>query len=136
MKRLHGTLAICALLGAGMAVVDAGETKTGFVNKTFNDNGQDVKYVVFVPKDYDGQRTFPVILFLHGSGETGTDGRSKRPAASRRPSATKSSNSRSSRSFPNRKRAAGGQAAPKASARWPFLTRSKTPTRPTSIAST
>jgi predicted peptidase len=33
-----------------------------------------VKYVVFVPKDYTGDKEFPVILFLHGAGESGTDG--------------------------------------------------------------
>ncbi len=32
------------------------------------------KYVVFVPKGYDGSKALPVILFLHGSGERGTDG--------------------------------------------------------------
>ncbi|MFO0970533.1 MAG: prolyl oligopeptidase family serine peptidase [Gemmataceae bacterium] len=49
----------------------AGEAKTGFINKKFTD---DAKYVVFVPHDYDGAKAFPVILFLHGAGETGSDG--------------------------------------------------------------
>jgi predicted peptidase len=44
---------------------------TGFVDKMFK-NADDTKspYVVFVPKSYDGTTEFPVILFLHGSGET------------------------------------------------------------------
>jgi predicted peptidase len=44
---------------------------TGFIDKTFK-NADDSKspYVVFVPKSYDGTTEFPVILFLHGSGET------------------------------------------------------------------
>ncbi|HZU38186.1 MAG TPA: dienelactone hydrolase family protein, partial [Gemmataceae bacterium] len=37
--------------------------------------GNDHKYVLFIPHSYDGTRAFPVILFLHGAGETGKDGR-------------------------------------------------------------
>jgi poly(3-hydroxybutyrate) depolymerase len=45
--------------------------KTGFVNKTFTDKeGKQVHYVVYVPRDYDGNKTYPVILFLHGADET------------------------------------------------------------------
>ena len=45
--------------------------KTGFVEKTFkNADGSTSPYVVFVPHDYDGKKEFPVILFLHGAGET------------------------------------------------------------------
>ncbi|HZT82536.1 MAG TPA: prolyl oligopeptidase family serine peptidase, partial [Gemmataceae bacterium] len=29
---------------------------------------------LFVPPDYKGDKPYPVILFLHGAGETGTDG--------------------------------------------------------------
>ena len=52
-------------------VGSASETKTGFVTKEFK-NADDTlsKYVVFVPGAYDGKTEFPVILFLHGSGET------------------------------------------------------------------
>ena len=47
---------------------------TGFVDKTFkNADGTTSPYVVFIPKNYDGKKEFPVILFLHGSGERGTD---------------------------------------------------------------
>ena len=52
--------------------------KTGFVDKTFkNADGSASPYVVFVPKSYDGTKEYPVILFLHGSGET--KGGSKQP---------------------------------------------------------
>ena len=47
------------------------ETKTGFVEKTYkNADGSTSPYIVFVPHDYDGKKAVPVILFLHGSGET------------------------------------------------------------------
>lgn len=49
----------------------ADAAKTGFLNKTFqNADGSTSPYVVFVPHDYDGTKEYPVILFLHGSGET------------------------------------------------------------------
>src|SRR4051794_17574316 len=56
----------------------ADEAKTGFLKKTFkNADGTESPYVVFVPASYDGSKEFPVILFLHGSGET--KGGSKQP---------------------------------------------------------
>jgi predicted peptidase len=45
-------------------------TKTGFLNKEYEGD----KYVVFVPHEKKAGEKYPVILFLHGSGETGTDG--------------------------------------------------------------
>jgi predicted peptidase len=45
--------------------------KTGFVEQVFkNADGTHSPYVVFVPHDYDGKKLYPVILFLHGAGET------------------------------------------------------------------
>jgi predicted peptidase len=47
----------------------------GFLHRVIKDpDGKESKYVVFVPWDYKGDKPYPVILFLHGSGETGTDG--------------------------------------------------------------
>ncbi len=46
---------------------------TGFLDRVHKDaDGKEVKYVVFVPKDYDkkADKSWPVILFLHGAGET------------------------------------------------------------------
>lgn len=65
--RTLGTLFLLAL-AAPLAAQDA---KTGFLDKTFKDG---TKYVVFIPHDYTPEKTYPVILFLHGSGESGTDG--------------------------------------------------------------
>lgn len=49
----------------------AAETTTGFVSKTFtNPDGSTSPYVVFVPRNYDSSKPTPVILFLHGAGET------------------------------------------------------------------
>jgi predicted esterase/thiol-disulfide isomerase/thioredoxin len=49
---------------------------TGFVDKLYRDrDGSEAKYVVFVPPSYDGSKPVPAILYLHGSGPRGTDGR-------------------------------------------------------------
>ena len=55
---------------------------TGFLDRVHKDSdGKEAKYVVFVPKEYDakGDKTYPVILFLHGSGETQGDRSGKQP---------------------------------------------------------
>lgn len=68
---LLATLLIVAPAAAGQ--------KTGFQTKTFkNADGSESPYVVFVPHDYDGSKAYPVILFLHGSGES--KGGKKMPA--------------------------------------------------------
>ena len=36
-----------------------------------NPNGFDLPYLVYLPDDYDENRTYPMIVFLHGYGETG-----------------------------------------------------------------
>lgn len=64
MKRL---LVIALALSA--STVHAGE-KTGFLSKTHKDS----KYGLFVPHAYQGDKEFPLILFLHGAGERGEDG--------------------------------------------------------------
>jgi predicted peptidase len=63
------------LLAHGLAAV-AAEADHGFLNRTYkNAGGQEAKYVLFVPQEYKGDKAYPLILFLHGAGESGTDGR-------------------------------------------------------------
>jgi predicted peptidase len=57
-----------------MTSAPAAEPERGFLNKTFKDDKGESKYVVFVPQDYSGDKEYPLILFLHGSGERGDDG--------------------------------------------------------------
>jgi len=47
---------------------------TGFIQKTMTVNGKDRAYAVFVPRDYDPHKAWPLVVFLHGSGERGSDG--------------------------------------------------------------
>ena len=54
-----------------------------FFDKVFREaDGSEAMYVVFVPPDYTGDRNVPAILFLHGAGRQGADGRSHTPERS------------------------------------------------------
>jgi predicted peptidase len=48
--------------------------ETGFLARSLRIGPTTYPYVVYVPRDYDASRRWPIILFLHGSGERGTDG--------------------------------------------------------------
>ncbi len=49
---------------------------TGFVDRFWRDaDGTESRYVVFIPPTYDGSQPVPAILYLHGSGPRGTDGK-------------------------------------------------------------
>lgn len=49
---------------------------TGFVDKVYHgSDGTEARYTVFVPLAYDASEPVPAILYLHGSGARGTDGR-------------------------------------------------------------
>lgn len=76
------TRLICAIFFGFLPAfaIAADKETTGFVDKKFkNADGSISPYVVFVPKDYDGTKEYPVILFLHGSGETKGDKSGKMP---------------------------------------------------------
>ena len=47
---------------------------TGFLNRTILVNGVAHRYVVYLPETWSKDQKWPVILFLHGSGERGTEG--------------------------------------------------------------
>ena len=48
----------------------------GLLYHTFVDSrGVAMNYALFVPRDYRGDRPYPLILFLHGHGDRGTQGR-------------------------------------------------------------
>jgi hypothetical protein len=61
-------IGMCFAGRAGASADD--KPKTGFIKKTFTDeNGKQIPYVVYVPRDYDGTKAYPVILYLHGAGD-------------------------------------------------------------------
>jgi predicted peptidase len=72
-------LAVRALFAAGITMIfaisaDARKHETGFLDRTLTLMGTQYKFQVFVPEDWTPQKKWPVILFLHGAGERGTDG--------------------------------------------------------------
>jgi predicted peptidase len=69
LSRCGLVAALIAFLSSTAFAEDA--VKPGFQNKTYkNADGTESPYVVFVPHGYDGTKEFPIILFLHGAGET------------------------------------------------------------------
>src|SRR2546428_1107616 len=72
--RLHRIM-ILALAVAAAHDAWAAQAEHGFIDRVYRDDAGEHKYVVFVPHDYTADEDWPVILFLHGEGERGTDGK-------------------------------------------------------------
>ena len=70
--RLAGSLLICSVLGACTMPPRRPAVGT-FVERTQTLGGIDYRYQVFVPSWKAGGRHPPVILFLHGTGERGSE---------------------------------------------------------------
>jgi predicted peptidase len=49
-------------------------SETGFLNRQVTIEGTAYRYQIFVPVDYTPETRWPVVLFLHGAGERGSDG--------------------------------------------------------------
>jgi|SRR5687767_8296470 len=49
--------------------------QTGFLDRTVTIESRSYPYVVYVPREWTPDRSWPVVLFLHGAGERGSDGR-------------------------------------------------------------
>ncbi|HEY3267500.1 MAG TPA: PHB depolymerase family esterase [Armatimonadota bacterium] len=76
---MHTLLKAATIAGAALALAASGISKesklqTGFLNKSYQRNGKEYRYVVYVPRGYDAAKKWPAIMFLHGYGECGTDG--------------------------------------------------------------
>lgn len=68
-------LAAAALALASIPEARAqGAAATGFLDRAMTLDGTSYRYVVYVPRDYSAARKWPVVLFLHGAGERGSDG--------------------------------------------------------------
>jgi predicted peptidase len=65
---------LAAVAWAAPALLAAQEAKTGFLERSVRVGETTYPFKVYVPPGYDARRTWPVILFLHGAGERGTDG--------------------------------------------------------------
>lgn len=69
----HALCALPATLAIASAALHA-QRPSGFLDRSITVGKLRMPYQVYVPLGYDGHRKLPVILFLHGSGERGSDG--------------------------------------------------------------
>jgi len=53
------------------------QTKESFERKEFVKEGDTLNYRILFPKDFSENKKYPVVLFLHGSGERGDDNKSQ-----------------------------------------------------------
>jgi predicted peptidase len=61
-------------LGGNPAISgDTNVATLGFVTKTVTVGGVSYGYQVFVPANYNAQKKVPVIVYMHGAGESGSD---------------------------------------------------------------
>jgi predicted peptidase len=70
MTMSHLAASIVLLMAAALPA----QRPTGFLDRTVTLGALTLKYQVYVPPTYDGRTALPVILFMHGSGERGSDG--------------------------------------------------------------
>ena len=65
----------CGLLLTAVCGRNACAEPTGFLDKILVEGGSEHRFAVYIPDDYDPARQWPVILYLHGAGYSGADGR-------------------------------------------------------------
>lgn|GEM_PF-1274723 len=70
----HGPTALAQSTSPPLRLAGCFEPRVAEVGPA--DSATEYKYAIFVPKAYesDGEKKWPLLLFLHGSGECGTDG--------------------------------------------------------------
>jgi len=88
MQRVLRTLAVCAIFALGLHTASAHSAgggrkakprsfqETGFLNRTLDWRGATYHFQVYLPEDFarGDRRQWPIILFLHGRGERGSEG--------------------------------------------------------------
>jgi predicted peptidase len=72
MERVATLIVILTLTAA--VVTGQEPPKTGFLERTVRVGDVSHAYKVYVPPGFDPKRSWPVVLWLHGAGESGTDG--------------------------------------------------------------
>ena len=71
---------ICRIIPAAILVVilstfvAAQKIETGFLNRSVTTNGSQYRYVVYVSREFNRSKMWPVIVQLHGGGVYGNDG--------------------------------------------------------------
>lgn len=70
----HGLLTLFVLTLACASSSRGRLEERGFLFRELSSGGRVYPYALYVPRGYDSSRTWPLIVFLHGSGESGSDG--------------------------------------------------------------
>src|ERR1700731_3053788 len=73
MKGIRFLFLLLGSLSLSVAAA-ARNPETGFLDRTATVQGTVYKYQVYVPENWSPKQKWPIILFLHGAGERGTDG--------------------------------------------------------------
>lgn len=72
MTKIISFSAIMFLINATLSYAQSAES--GFLNRTVSLDGIEYRYQTYVPHNYNSTEKWPVMLFLHGGGERGSDG--------------------------------------------------------------
>jgi predicted peptidase len=72
-SRFLATLVLC-LAAQGISLAAVPHQETGFLDRAVTVRGVEYRYEIYVPRDYNPRRSWPIILALHGGGEYGSDG--------------------------------------------------------------
>lgn len=62
------------LAALGVTAAPTAGHETGFLDRSVVVDGVEYRYEIYVPRDYDPHRAWPIILVLHGGGDYGSDG--------------------------------------------------------------
>ncbi|GMW03032.1 MAG: phospholipase [Candidatus Hydrogenedentota bacterium] len=73
-RQMHFAALGVAIVAGGCMTTGQGTMSTGFINKTSLVGNSEVAYSVYVPRDYSPEKEWPLVIFLHGMGERGSDG--------------------------------------------------------------
>lgn len=74
-RSLPGILLLVLTLPLVMPSASRAQTVDDFEARSYTDGANTLPYRLWVPRDYDPEQAYPVVLFLHGAGERGNDNR-------------------------------------------------------------
>ncbi len=74
MKKIISIFVLVLTLAISMAIcASAIDVYEAFTKETFEHEGTKLPYRLYVPEDFDAEKKYPLVLFLHGAGERGDD---------------------------------------------------------------
>ena len=73
-KKLARSFLAAMIIAALSTVIAAQKIETGFLNRSVTINGSEYRYVVYLPHEFNRNKSWPIIVQLHGGGVYGNDG--------------------------------------------------------------